>query len=153
MKQFSYYGLEVEVKTGGCNIYSSFLKYIAGKIQRSQNPTLFITSEVWNSAVTGGRGRRQTLDFDYCNSLSTKQPKCCLRSFRLNFKKDLGWDWIVQPKTISLNQCLGECEPHWGEDVSHVQIINELRLLNPLGSIAPWYVTQLESIIFRVLRY
>jgi hypothetical protein len=122
MKQFSYYGLEVEVKTGGCNIYSSFLKYIAGKIQRSQNPTLFITSEVWNSAVTGGRGRRQTLDFDYCNSLSTKQPKCCLRSFRLNFKKDLGWDWIVQPKTISLNQCLGECEPHWGEDVSHVQV-------------------------------
>ena len=128
MKRFTYYGMEVEVKTDQCNDVSrlrSSTVYGSSNntaIPHGQRPILFITSEVSNSAVTPTRGRRQTLDFDYCNSLSKKQTNCCLRDFRLNLKEDLGWNWIVQPKMIRINQCAGECRPSWAEDVNYTQV-------------------------------
>lgn len=130
-KRSSYYGLEVEVVNDQCSdislpnastLYSTYLQPSGTAVPRDQRPSLFVMSDFSYFTSWRQRGRRQTLDFDYCGTLDPTQPNCCIRDFRLNLKTDLGWDWIVQPKTINLNQCAGDCPPRWAEDSNYTQV-------------------------------
>ncbi|XP_062521620.1 transforming growth factor beta-2 proprotein-like [Corticium candelabrum] len=141
------YGIEVEVVSDGCNRspyrytttpYSMYLQPNGSNVPLERRPTLFVTSDIGYSVyTTRGRRRRQTLDSRFCKSLHPKNTNCCIRDFKLNLKKDLDWDWIVQPKVINVNQCSGLCPPTWADDANHTQIINQFRTLNPAGSVAP----------------
>ena len=126
------YGIEVEVVSDGCNRspyrytttpYSMYLQPNGSNVPLERRPTLFVTSDIGYSVyTTRGRRRRQTLDSRFCKSLHPKNTNCCIRDFKLNLKKDLDWDWIVQPKVINVNQCSGLCPPTWADDANHTQV-------------------------------
>ena len=126
------HGLEIEVSAGQCG-QSSYLKLghaaqFSGYLQTSTTdridyrPVLFVSSSHPMASSIRGRRRRQTLDEDYCDSLEPGQPNCCIYDFELNLVKDLGWNWIIQPRTIRLNQCTGECPPTWAEEANYTQV-------------------------------
>lgn len=57
------------------------------------------------------------------------QDNCCLRSLYIDFKKDLGWRWIHEPKGYNANFCAGACPYLWSADTQHtkVRMFNEWR--------------------------
>lgn len=126
----TYHGLEVEVSAGQCDQTSSFLADAAlfsNYLQTSSadsidvRPALFVSS-AHPMSNTRRRRRRQTLDMEYCESLQSGQPNCCIYDFQLDLKTDLGWNWIIQPNMIITNQCSGECPPTWAEDTNYTQV-------------------------------
>ncbi|XP_062521303.1 transforming growth factor beta-2 proprotein-like [Corticium candelabrum] len=142
----SYHGLEVEISAGQCAQQSSYQVEYSSQFSSyvttsktdvvDYRPVLFVSSSHPMSS-DAGRRRRQSIDLEYCNSLDPNQPNCCVHDFSVNFKDDLGWDWIIQPKEIASNQCTGECPDTWAQDSSYAQVLSEYYLLNPGGSVAP----------------
>ncbi|OQR66334.1 growth/differentiation factor 11-like [Tropilaelaps mercedesae] len=43
-------------------------------------------------------------------SMSNIQKGCCRAPFEVSFHDDIGWRWIVMPKTFTPNFCRGQCE-------------------------------------------
>ncbi|XP_022660072.1 transforming growth factor beta-2-like isoform X2 [Varroa jacobsoni] len=43
-------------------------------------------------------------------SMSNMQKGCCKAPFEVSFHDDIGWRWIVVPKTFTPNFCRGQCE-------------------------------------------
>ncbi|XP_070578677.1 transforming growth factor beta-2 proprotein-like [Ptychodera flava] len=93
------------------------------------------------------RRKRRSLDASYCFA-QPSQTNCCLRQLYIDFKKDLGWDWIHAPKGYHANYCGGSCPYLWtGEDSQHTNIISLYKTLNPNASPAPCCVPKdLESL-------
>ena len=103
-------------------------------------PHLFVVTESspQSKLLRRKRRRRQAVDLEYCNSLSGNEAEnCCVREFYIDFKNDLNWLWILEPKGIWVNDCSGECPLLWAENGNYTQIINEYRFLNPEASVAP----------------
>lgn len=50
------------------------------------------------------------------------QDNCCLRSLYIDFKKDLGWRWIHEPKGYEANFCAGACPYLWSADTQHSKV-------------------------------
>lgn len=53
------------------------------------------------------------------------QDNCCLRSLYIDFKKDLGWRWIHEPKGYEANFCAGACPYLWSADTQHSKVLYE----------------------------
>ena len=51
------------------------------------------------------------------------QDNCCLRSLYIDFKKDLGWRWIHEPKGYEANFCAGACPYLWSADTQHSKVV------------------------------
>ena len=129
----SYHGLEVEISAGQCAQQSSYQVEYSSQFSSyvttsktdvvDYRPVLFVSSSHPMSS-DAGRRRRQSIDLEYCNSLDPNQPNCCVHDFSVNFKDDLGWDWIIQPKEIASNQCTGECPDTWAQDSSYAQVLH-----------------------------
>ena len=64
---------------------------------------------------------------------------CCLKPLVLNFRRDLGMDFITQPETFEANFCEGYCPELSGEDVMTSTRFQFLRKLknSPASSIMP----------------
>ncbi len=56
------------------------------------------------------------------------QDNCCLRSLYIDFKKDLGWRWIHEPKGYNANFCAGACPYLWSADTQHSNVRQNLHL-------------------------
>lgn len=50
--------------------------------------------------------RKRTIRFEFCPNTT---QNCCLRELTVNFKRDLGWDFIILPEEIPINYCGGLC--------------------------------------------
>lgn len=53
------------------------------------------------------------------------QDNCCLRSLYIDFKKDLGWKWIHEPKGYEANFCAGACPYLWSADTQHSKVLSQ----------------------------
>lgn len=53
------------------------------------------------------------------------QDNCCLRSLYIDFKKDLGWRWIHEPKGYEANFCAGACPYLWSADTQHSKVLRQ----------------------------
>lgn len=53
------------------------------------------------------------------------QDNCCLRSLYIDFKKDLGWRWIHEPKGYEANFCAGACPYLWSADTQHSKVLRK----------------------------
>ena len=124
----TYHGLEVEISMGTCSLssflqtpflYTTFLQLVDVTVTPERGPSLFVTSQAIKAQA---RNRRQTLDLSYCSTLQPGHPNCCIYDYKLNFVEDLGWNWIVQPSTIQLNQCSGDCPSTWAEEGNYTQV-------------------------------
>uniref|UniRef100_A0A4W5NJU7 Transforming growth factor beta n=1 Tax=Hucho hucho TaxID=62062 RepID=A0A4W5NJU7_9TELE len=67
---------------------------------------------------------------------------CCLRSFYIDFRRDLNWKWIHEPKGYKANFCSGSCPYLWSTDNHYNMILPLYNKLNPEASASPCCVPQ-----------
>uniref|UniRef100_G3PLV4 Transforming growth factor beta n=1 Tax=Gasterosteus aculeatus aculeatus TaxID=481459 RepID=G3PLV4_GASAC len=91
------------------------------------------------SQPTTHRSKR-ALDAAYCSR--NVQDNCCLRSLYIDFKKDLGWRWIHEPKGYEANFCAGACPYLWSADTQHSKVLGLYNTINPEASASPCCVSQ-----------
>jgi len=76
--------------------------------------------------------RRRALDTEFCSS-RPKEKRCCLRSYYVDFQRDLKWTWIHAPPGFHANYCHGKCPFLWSSDnqTHHTSIMALLNSINP----------------------
>ncbi|XP_063775192.1 transforming growth factor beta-2 proprotein isoform X2 [Pseudophryne corroboree] len=91
------------------------------------------------------RRKKRALDAAYC--FRNVQDNCCLRPLYIDFKRDLGWRWIHEPKGYNANFCAGACPYLWSSDTQHTRVLGLYNTINPEASASPCCVSQdLESL-------
>ncbi|XP_077455604.1 transforming growth factor beta-2 proprotein [Stigmatopora argus] len=83
---------------------------------------------------------KRALDAAYCSR--NVQDNCCLRTLYIDFKKDLGWRWIHEPKGYEANFCAGACPYLWSADTQHAKVLGLYNTINPDASASPCCVSQ-----------
>ncbi|XP_014651609.1 PREDICTED: transforming growth factor beta-1 isoform X2 [Ceratotherium simum simum] len=83
---------------------------------------------------------RRALDTNYC--FSSTEKNCCVRQLYIDFRKDLGWKWIHEPKGYHANFCLGPCPYIWSLDTQYSKVLALYNQHNPGASAAPCCVPQ-----------
>lgn len=75
--------------------------------------------------------------------LSGSDQGCCLRSLYIDFRRDLNWKWIHEPKGYKANFCAGNCPYLWSAN-------NHYNMVSWLGSsnISGYYPECVRSIKF-----
>lgn len=63
---------------------------------------------------------RRALDTNYC--FSSTEKNCCVRQLYIDFRKDLGWKWIHEPKGYHANFCLGPCPYIWSLETQYSKV-------------------------------
>lgn len=71
---------------------------------------------------------------------------CCLRSLYIDFRRDLNWKWIHEPKGYRANFCAGNCPYLWSAD-NHYNMVRRLNTLPQSARTCPRPI----SIIFYIL--
>ncbi|XP_040179193.1 transforming growth factor beta-1 proprotein [Rana temporaria] len=84
--------------------------------------------------------RRRAVDEEYCRTNSGKN--CCVKPLYINFRKDLGWKWIHEPKGYEANYCLGNCPFIWSMDKQYSKVLSLYNQNNPGASISPCCVPE-----------
>ncbi|KAM8909885.1 transforming growth factor beta-2 proprotein [Spinachia spinachia] len=67
---------------------------------------------------------------------------CCLRSLYIDFRRDLNWKWIHEPKGYKANFCAGNCPYIWSANNHYNMILPLYNKLNPEASASPCCVPQ-----------
>ena len=103
----STFSLEVSIGALGKNYTPS----ISFEIDTSANSTL--TQLVIACYETGASSRRRKRDLtpaiNSTECLMNPPRTCCLRNLVVDFHRDLGFNWILQPTTYAINYCAGLC--------------------------------------------
>ncbi|XP_066552399.1 transforming growth factor beta-2 proprotein [Amia ocellicauda] len=86
------------------------------------------------------RRKKRALDAAYCSK--NVQDNCCLRPLFIDFKRDLGWKWIHEPKGYNANFCAGACPYLWSADTQHTKVLGMYNTMNPEASASPCCVSQ-----------
>ncbi|XP_039624172.1 transforming growth factor beta-1 proprotein-like isoform X1 [Polypterus senegalus] len=92
------------------------------------------------SSTMSSSRRKRALDTNYC--FSTEEKNCCVRPLYIDFRKDLGWKWIHEPKGYYANYCMGPCAYIWNADNKYTQILALYNHHNPGASAQPCCVPQ-----------
>lgn len=79
--------------------------------------------------------RKRAVDEEFCRTNSGKN--CCVKYLYIDFRKDLGWKWIHEPKGYQANYCLGNCPFIWSMDKQYSKVLSLYNQNNPGASIAP----------------
>ncbi|KAG9348365.1 hypothetical protein JZ751_002100, partial [Albula glossodonta] len=66
-------------------------------------------------------------------SCDEKSENCCVRKLYIDFRKDLGWKWIHEPKGYHANYCLGSCTYIWNADNKYSQFMEPLPIIYYVG--------------------
>ncbi|MEE6473886.1 hypothetical protein FKM82_010206 [Ascaphus truei] len=86
------------------------------------------------------RRKKRALDAAYC--FRNVQDNCCLRPLYIDFKRDLGWKWMHEPKGYHANFCAGACPYLWSSDTQHSRVLGLYNTINPEASATPCCVPQ-----------
>uniref|UniRef100_A0A8C6XE99 Transforming growth factor beta n=1 Tax=Naja naja TaxID=35670 RepID=A0A8C6XE99_NAJNA len=70
-------------------------------------------------------------------SCRNSDKDCCLHPLYIDFRKDLKWKWIHQPKGYKANFCAGSCQYSLTTNMRHNMVLPLYSKLNPEGSAAP----------------
>ncbi|CAG09770.1 unnamed protein product, partial [Tetraodon nigroviridis] len=73
---------------------------------------------------------------------SSSDQGCCLRSLYIDFRRDLNWKWIHEPKGYKANFCAGNCPYLWSANNHYNMILPLYNKMNPEASAAPCCVPQ-----------
>ncbi|XP_043917369.1 transforming growth factor beta-2 proprotein [Protopterus annectens] len=84
--------------------------------------------------------KKRALDAAYC--FRNIQDNCCLRQLYIDFKRDLGWRWIHEPKGYHANFCAGACPYLWSSNTQHSKVLSLYNSINPEASASPCCVSQ-----------
>ncbi|XP_030622060.1 transforming growth factor beta-2 proprotein [Chanos chanos] len=115
-----------------------------GQIEFStKTPHLILTllpTDRLENPVKKHRKKRAAADATTC-SRNTDQG-CCLRSLYIDFRRDLNWKWIHEPKGYKANFCAGNCPYLWSADNHYNMILPLYNKMNPEASASPCCVPQ-----------
>ncbi|XP_070994326.1 transforming growth factor beta-3 proprotein-like [Oncorhynchus clarkii lewisi] len=109
----------------------------------TKNPHLILTLRPSDRVDNPGkmtRKKRATADTTTCSRNS--DVDCCLRSLYIDFRQDLDWKWIHEPKGYKANFCSGSCPYLWSTDNHYNMILLLFNKLNPEASASPCCVPQ-----------
>uniref|UniRef100_A0A8C6XFJ6 Transforming growth factor beta n=1 Tax=Naja naja TaxID=35670 RepID=A0A8C6XFJ6_NAJNA len=99
-------------------------------------PHLILTLRPPNQLDPAPKGRhRRAANTPSCPRNSDKD--CCLHPLYIDFRKDLKWKWIHQPKGYKANFCAGSCQYSLTTNMRHNMVLPLYSKLNPEGSAAP----------------
>ncbi|KAK9959304.1 hypothetical protein ABG768_009435 [Culter alburnus] len=90
--------------------------------------------------LPSSRRRKRALDTNYC--FSNYEENCCVRPLYIDFRQDLGWRWIHEPKGYHANFCSGPCPYLRSADTTHSTLLSLYNTLNPEASASPCCVPQ-----------
>ncbi|XP_063080029.1 transforming growth factor beta-3 proprotein [Engraulis encrasicolus] len=91
-------------------------------------------------AQTSSRRRKRALDTNYC--FNNYEENCCVRELYVDFRRDLGWRWIHEPRGYYANFCSGPCPYLRSADTTHSSVLSLYNTLNPEASASPCCVPQ-----------
>ncbi|XP_029106548.1 transforming growth factor beta-3 proprotein-like [Scleropages formosus] len=86
------------------------------------------------------RRHKRALDTNYC--FSNYEENCCVRSLYIDFRRDLDWKWIHEPKGYFANFCSGPCPYLRSADSTHSTLLSLYNTMNPEASASPCCVPQ-----------
>ncbi|KAM4628209.1 transforming growth factor, beta 1a isoform 2-T2 [Polymixia lowei] len=109
--------------------------------QRTQRPPYILAMSIPqnNSSQLTSRKKRSTGKEEACTD---RTESCCVRKLYIDFRKDLGWKWIHQPKGYHANYCMGSCTYIWNAENKYSQILALYKHHNPGASAQPCCVPQ-----------
>uniref|UniRef100_A0AAQ5YFT4 Transforming growth factor beta-2 proprotein n=1 Tax=Amphiprion ocellaris TaxID=80972 RepID=A0AAQ5YFT4_AMPOC len=102
--------------------------------------TLLPSDRVDNPAKKNRKKRAAATDTTTCSRGSDQG--CCLRSLYIDFRRDLNWKWIHEPKGYKANFCAGNCPYLWSANNHYNMILPLYNKLNPEASASPCCVPQ-----------
>ncbi|XP_033014289.1 transforming growth factor beta-1 proprotein [Lacerta agilis] len=82
------------------------------------------------------RRQKRAAGVDYC-SQSPEEKNCCVRPLYIDFRKDLKWRWIHEPKGYYANFCMGPCPYLWSLDTQYSKVLSLYTQHNPSASATP----------------
>ncbi|XP_069036448.1 transforming growth factor beta-2 proprotein [Lepisosteus oculatus] len=109
----------------------------------TKTPHLILTllpTDRLESPAKKGRERRAAGDTPTCSR--NADQSCCLHSLYIDFRRDLNWRWIHEPKGYKANFCAGSCPYLWSADMHYSRILPLYNKLNPEASVSPCCVPQ-----------
>ncbi|KAJ8331970.1 hypothetical protein SKAU_G00430490 [Synaphobranchus kaupii] len=117
---------------------------VKGQIEFStKTPHLILTllpSDRLENPGKKNRKKRAAADNPTCSR--NADQGCCLRSLYIDFRRDLNWKWIHEPKGYKANFCAGTCPYLWSADNHYNMILPLYNKLNPEASASPCCVPQ-----------
>lgn len=84
--------------------------------------------------------RRRGLEPQFC--FGPEEQSCCVRPLYIDFRRDLQWRWIHEPRGYMANFCGGACPYLWSADTQYSKVLALYNQHNPGGSAAPCCVPQ-----------
>ena len=117
----------------------SKVQFLYASDDNNKSPRVIIISKNPLEVEHRNRFRRQTQGpgVGFC---SENETTCCLKSLTINFAEDLGFDFIMEPKSFTANYCEGYCPQVAGTQFLTPQLFQFLSRLgegNPGSSIEP----------------
>ncbi|KAL5463715.1 hypothetical protein EMCRGX_G032640 [Ephydatia muelleri] len=103
------------------------------------NSTQLIVALLRRDEVSGTNTRRRRsagVNSTYCVS-NLNERNCCLKPLEINFSKDLGWNWIISPKSYKANYCQGLCPSYWPAATTATSFLISYRQSNPTAAVQP----------------
>ncbi|KAM9852453.1 transforming growth factor beta-2 proprotein [Aulostomus maculatus] len=138
---------ELEARFAGIDdsfIHSSDLKVFKKRWHNARAPHLLLmllpSYRLESQSQHKNHRTKRALDAAFCSR--NVQDNCCLRSLYIDFKKDLGWRWIHEPKGYEANFCAGACPYLWSADTQHSKVLGLYNTINPEASASPCCVSQ-----------
>jgi len=92
-----------------------------------------------------------TINSEYCLN-NPEENNCCLRETTIDFRADLGIDWVIAPRTFQFTYCGGLCPRSWPSNTLNAEYRSLVRLNNPTSSPAPCCVAS-KTEPLKVLTY
>lgn len=82
------------------------------------------------------RKRQSEIDSGFCLS-HPEESNCCLRKLKINFRRDLGWRWVLAPRTFRPNFCEGLCPFFWPSASTSTTLLIRYSEMNPTAAVKP----------------
>ncbi|CAN0396383.1 unnamed protein product [Lampetra planeri] len=118
----------------------------ARKSAQGQSPHLLLmllpSNRLDDTQSSSGHGTRRKRDLDAAYCFRNVEDNCCLRHLYINFRKDLGWNWIHEPQGYHANFCAGPCPYMWSMNTQHSTVLSLYNTINPVASVSPCCVPQ-----------
>ncbi|XP_041092262.1 transforming growth factor beta-1 proprotein-like [Polyodon spathula] len=110
-------------------------------IQNYKTPHILLMSVPQDRSESPGSSRSKR-DVASQSCLGSTEKNCCVQPLYIDFRKDLGWKWIHEPKGYYANFCMGPCTFIWNADNRYSQILSLYNHHNPGASAQPCCVPQ-----------
>ncbi|KAL8169148.1 UNVERIFIED_CONTAM: Transforming growth factor beta-3 proprotein [Gekko kuhli] len=122
----------LEIKFKGIDSEDSHGRGDLGSLKKQKdlhNPHLILMMlpphRLGSPAIRSQRKKR-ALDTNYC--FRNLEENCCVRRLYIDFRQDLGWKWVHEPKGYFANFCSGPCPYLRSADTTHSTVEQSLIL-------------------------